>query len=157
MLRFTIWWHRNPRTYQAISKHPMLRFTTNEPIRDISSSAFQNILCYGLPVTMQKVDCPFSKHPMLRFTAIAQQRSGINFHISKHPMLRFTYISLHSVTIRTNFKTSYVTVYRRWSFRSPLEYFISKHPMLRFTDNASPFELQALSFQNILCYGLPFI
>ena len=27
--------------------------------------------------------------------------------------------------------------------------------MLRFTDNASPFELQALSFQNILCYGLP--
>ena len=32
---------------------------------------------------------------------------------------------------------------------------ISKHPMLRFTDNASPFELQALSFQNILCYGLP--
>ena len=97
-------------------------------------AAFQNIVCYCLSSS-----CPIFPHSR---------------DISKHRMLLFISNTINKKTIRQNFKTSYVTVYRLYLPDPYPADRISKHRMLLFIKEPDSTPDKNPGFQNIVCYCL---
>ena len=134
MLLFIIDALDQPRQFSDISKHRILLFIDRVGAHTYPEDLFQNIVCYCL--SQQSIPgihySLISKHRMLLFIFIRVEQAVTQFIISKHRMLLFINSRIHSHTCDHNFKTSYVTVYRK------------------SIDNGA----MLIVFQNIVCYCL---